>query len=98
QLRDVSATCDPASRALCLAVVNRSPEEALATTIQLNGHSIGAVTVDEVNAPDLYTRNSFGAPNVNVQTRNLAPGGEVLEYTFPAHSVTVLRAQYQRRQ
>jgi alpha-N-arabinofuranosidase len=98
QLLDVSATCDPAAGALCLAVVNRSPEDALATTIQLDGHSIGAVTADEVNGPDPSTRNSFGAPNVNVQTRNLAHGGTMLEYTFPEHSVTVLRAQYQRRQ
>jgi alpha-N-arabinofuranosidase len=80
-------------------VVNRSTDEALRTSIELDGYTIGAVTVHEVTGPDPYTRNSFDAPNaVDVRTRHLADGGPMLQYTFPAHSVTVLRGHSQHRQ
>jgi alpha-L-arabinofuranosidase len=91
-LLDVSATCDPATGGLCLAVVNRSLDDAIATTIDLGGHGIGEVTAYEVNGPDVYARNSFDTPEtVGVQQRSVSATGAVLEYTFTPHSVTVLR-------
>lgn len=95
-LLDVTATCDAAGRELCVAVINRSPDQSLTTAVQLDGHSLaGEVWAHEVNGPELETRNSFDEPDrVGVQTRRLAGGGDGrLEYTFPAHSVTLLRGQ-----
>jgi alpha-N-arabinofuranosidase len=95
QLLDVTATCDPAGRELCLGVVNRSPDQDLPTCIALDGHSLtGELVAYEVNGPDPGVRNSFDQPNaVDVRTRRLQIGADPLEYTFPAHSVTLLRGQ-----
>ncbi len=94
-LLDVSATVDPAGRELCVAVVNRSRDQALAATIALDGHALVAEpTTYEVNGPDPTTRNSFEEPDaVGVQTRRIAAAGDCFEYSFPAHSVTLLRGQ-----
>jgi alpha-N-arabinofuranosidase len=98
QLLDVSATCDPLDRTLCLAVVNRSPDQDISTSVEVEGHVLTNLTAHEVNGPDPYARNSFEAPEtVSVKTQDVSVA-DALEYTFPAHSVTVLRGQYQRRQ
>ena len=96
-LLDVTATCNPPDGTLCISVVNRSPDQDLATSIGVDGHTIQNVTVYQVNGPDLYACNSFDAPEtVRVHQRELTE--PLVEFTFAAHSVTVLRAQYQRRQ
>jgi alpha-L-arabinofuranosidase len=91
-LLDVTATCDPSRHELCLAVVNRSPGEDIPTRIDLGAYSLdGELTAYEVNGQDPAARNSFEQPHaVQVQTRRLQ---FVTEYTFPAHSVTLLRGQ-----
>lgn len=92
KLLDVAASCDAAGREITLAVVNRDRERALATTIQLVDAAATGVTAYEVNGanPDVF--NSFEQPEaVRVQERHLNLGGSRFEYTFPAHSVTVLR-------
>ncbi len=95
ELLDVTATCDSAGRELCVAVVNRSRDEAIATTVDLQGRSLaGELTVFEVNGADPSTMNSFQQPDaVGVQTRRIAASGCSFEYTFPAHSLTLLRGQ-----
>jgi alpha-L-arabinofuranosidase len=92
QLLDVTATCDATGRELCLAVVNRSPNQDLATSIQVDGRSLtGDLVAYEVNGAEPGARNSFDNPNaVDVATHRLQVGSE---YTFPAHSVTLLRGQ-----
>jgi alpha-N-arabinofuranosidase len=94
---DVTATCDTAGRELCVAVVNRSLDQAIATTLQLDGRALrGALTAFEVNGADVCARNSFEEPNViDVRTRQAQVNGVSgpVEYTFPAHSVTLLRGQ-----
>jgi alpha-L-arabinofuranosidase len=95
-LLDVSATCDPSHETVCLSVVNRSPDQDLSTSVEVDGHLVTRILAYEVNGPDTYARNSFDAPDtVTVRPREV--GGPLEEYTFPAHSVTVLRAEYQRR-
>jgi alpha-N-arabinofuranosidase len=92
QLLDVTATCDASSRELCLAVVNRSPDEDIPTAIEINGRSLtGDLVAHEVNGAQPGARNSFENPDaVDLTIRRLRVGSS---YTFPAHSVTLLRGQ-----
>jgi alpha-N-arabinofuranosidase len=94
-LLDASATCDPARGELCLAVVNRSPDRALPTTVHVDGCSVAPdLLVYEVNGPDPRSRNSFEQPDtVRVQTRQTPGDGRRIEYTFPPHSITLLRGR-----
>jgi len=93
QALDVTATCDAAGRDLVLACVNRNQEQSIATTIQLINTSIQAyIRTYEVNAPDINAVNSFEQPGaVDIQEGTLDSGGQSVTYTFPAHSLTVLR-------
>jgi alpha-N-arabinofuranosidase len=95
-LLDVSATCDSSGRELCLGVVNRSPDEPIRTAVQLQaGSLVGDVSVYQVNGPEPSSSNSFQNPRVvDVHSdRQAKQAGESFDYTFPAHSLTVLRLQ-----
>jgi alpha-N-arabinofuranosidase len=88
-LLDVSATFDPDSGETCLAVVNRSRSDALATSITPVTGRVGCYVV---NGPDVASVNSFEDPNcVNVRESSLQASGDTFEYTFEPHSVTILR-------
>jgi alpha-N-arabinofuranosidase len=93
QLLDVSATCDEAGRALTIAVVNRDHARDLPATIDLTGASVaGAADAWEVNGPDVGATNSFETPRaVDVRPRRVDLRGSRFDYTFPAHSITILR-------
>lgn len=97
QLLDVTATRDEAGKVLTLAVVNRDSERAHETTIKLAEETtITEFTAYEVNGPEVGSLNSFTEqPVVAAQERILKAPGSVrtLSYTFPAHSLTVLRLQ-----
>jgi alpha-N-arabinofuranosidase len=90
-LLDVSGTLDPDSNALCIAVVNRSRDQALSTSIDLGGRTFsGPVSGSIVDGPSVSSVNSFEQPEaVSPREVHLEPGA--LTYDFPAHSVTVLR-------
>jgi alpha-N-arabinofuranosidase len=95
-LLDVTATCDQAGRQLCIAVVNRSADAALPAAIELQGRSLsGELTAYEVNGADPHTANSFEQRQaVTVRCQQVAPvAGSGLDYTFPPHSLTLLRGQ-----
>jgi len=91
---DVSVTRDATGHELAIAVVNRDRERAHETTIQLtDALTISNVSAYEVNgaAPDVI--NSFAQPAaVSVREHALDIEGHSFTYSFPAHSVTVLRA------
>jgi alpha-N-arabinofuranosidase len=93
-LLDAVATTDPEGHALTLAVVNRDHDRPHEALIDL-GDAEAAPDVDiaEVNGPDVEATNDFDTPHrVDVQERRMnLGGGHCLPYTFPAHSVTVLR-------
>ena len=93
QALDVTATCDAARRDLVLACVNRNKEQPIATTIQLVNAAVQAeIKASEVNAPDVNAVNSFEQQGaVDIQEYTLDNGGQSFTYTFPAHSLTVLR-------
>jgi alpha-N-arabinofuranosidase len=95
KLLDVSATCSADGRDLTLAVVNRDRERAHTTTLQFaDGERVSRVTASEVNGADPTVVNSFEQPAaVAVQEHQITieGGEEEFSYTFPAHSLTVLR-------
>ncbi len=92
KLLDVAATCDVSAGRITLAVVNRDPERAHATTIQLADLAIASVDAYEVNGAGPNVINSFEQPQaVTVQEKKeISAGASTFEYRFPPHSVTIL--------
>ncbi len=93
KLLDVAATCDASGQALVLAVVNRDRDRALPAAIRFAGAAgTEGGEVYELNAPDVATANSFAQPQaVALHKHPLTVSGPIFDYTFPAHSLTVLR-------
>lgn len=89
---DVSATIDEAEKSLTVFVVNRSPNDALETTISLDSaYFKGDVHAHVVNGPDIKAENSFDNPDcVGVTKAVLTAERSQLNYTFEPHSVTAL--------
>ncbi len=92
QLLDAAATCDEAGRRLTLAVVNRGRDRDLAATVDLGSATAGSTAdVWEVNGPHVAATNSFESPRaVDVRASRLDLRGSRFDYTFPAHSITLL--------
>ncbi len=92
---DVSASYDPDTRQVCVNVLNRSGTRDIATRVESqSGAPSGAVEVWELNHPDLKATHTFGddrkvRPVTRTVRVEVANGGFV--YTFPAHSLTILR-------
>ncbi|MHB1414829.1 MAG: alpha-N-arabinofuranosidase [Chloroflexota bacterium] len=97
-LLDVVATCDSDDREVVLGVVNRDRERAIETAIQLaDGLAVKAVVAYEVTGAEPGVTNSFEQPDaVTVQEHLPVLQGTSLTYTFPAHSLTLLRLQVGR--
>lgn len=93
-LLDVTATCDSTRSQVTLAVVNRDREATHTATVQFaDGRAVG-LDAHEVNGDSPTTRNTFEQPQaISVQRRPLDQNGQSFNYTFPAHSLTVLRFQ-----
>ena len=93
KLLDVAATRDAAGQLVTVAVVNRDRDEAIPTTVQLgDGVCVAEVIACEVNGPTPFAINSFDRPGeVAVREREVAAAGDRFDYTFPAHSLTLLR-------
>ena len=92
---DVSATRDAAGKVVTIAVVNRDREHTQTSTIAIADATIvQKATAYEVNAADLNTSNSFNKPTqVTIQEHQIQTGEQRFSYTFPAHSLTLLRLQ-----
>ena len=90
---DVSSTADDARTTLSLAVVNRHKSDPINTTITIENAQVNTrAEVSEINGASVDAENSFAQPN-NVRIDNKGPvtvGGK-FTYTFPAHSITVLK-------
>jgi alpha-L-arabinofuranosidase len=95
KMLDATATSDAQGRELTIAVVNRDAERASTTTIELlDTVATSDMRVYEVNGSDSQASNSFEHPHVvDVRESHRSVDGGRFEYTFPAHSVTVLRMQ-----
>jgi alpha-N-arabinofuranosidase len=92
KLLDVAATRDPDSRRLTLAVVNRSPDQAVRATVSLEGAVVsGEVVAHLVTAASPEAGNSFEHPDeVTVRDTRTSTKAQEFEHEFPPHSFTLL--------
>ncbi|HKX31184.1 MAG TPA: alpha-L-arabinofuranosidase C-terminal domain-containing protein [Blastocatellia bacterium] len=94
---DVSATYNQQERAIYLNVLNRSKDKDLSTRIDnQEGRIENEVGVWEMNYPDLKATHTFGDDKkVRPVSRTITPAIERngFTYTFPAHSLTIMRVR-----
>lgn len=92
---DVSTTYNAAEKTIYVNVLNRSKDKDLATRIDnQEGALQSEVGVWEMNHPDLKATHTFGddkkvRPATRTFSASVANNG--FSYTFPAHSLTILR-------
>jgi alpha-N-arabinofuranosidase len=92
---DVSATYNARDRVVCVNVLNRSKSQDIAARIQNEeGLLKQSVGVWQMNYPDLKATHTFGddkkvVPKTSAMIASLDKNG--FSYTFPAHSLTILR-------
>lgn len=95
QYLDVSATYDPKARRVFLNVLNRNKDRDISTRIEnQEGKLAGQVEVWKLNHRDLKVTHMFGDDmKVRPATRAVQVPIEDngFTYTFPAHSLTILR-------
>lgn len=89
---DVSATYKEGEVVIC--VVNRNKDQSIKTDIlSQTGEFSGSIKVYEINGPDIKAMNDFGTENVKTVAKpDLKATGNSLTYSFPAHSLTMLKA------
>jgi alpha-N-arabinofuranosidase len=92
---DVSATWNASGSILTLNVLNRSKDKDFTTTITTQDRTPEAtVGVWQMNHPDLKATHTYGDDQKVRPTQKsqvLTATGNSLTYTFPAHSLTILR-------
>jgi alpha-N-arabinofuranosidase len=95
---DVSSTYNANERTVYLNVLNRSEKLDISTRIESAAGQIAASpAVWEMNHTDLYAENTFGSEKVKPATRTATgvASGANFNYTFPKHSLTILRLKLQ---
>ena len=97
QYLDVSASHNRQTGELLVNVLNRSKDNDIATRVESQAAAMtGDVAVWELNHPDLKATHTFGDDRkVRPSTRNIkvAVEGDGFTYTFPAHSLTILKVK-----
>jgi alpha-N-arabinofuranosidase len=89
---DVSAALDGGT--LVVNVVNRHRDQAVETEVELEDRQYtGPVEIFEVNAPDVKAENSFETTVVKTVQRSAKADKNVLRYSFPPHSYTMLKTK-----
>jgi len=89
---DTSAAYD--SGALVINVVNRHKDQAIPTDLELEDKQFaGSVDITEVNGPDIKAENNFDRIGVKPVQRSAAAQGRTLQYSFPPHSYTMIKAK-----
>jgi alpha-L-arabinofuranosidase len=79
-------------------VLNRSDKADISARVDnVNGQIAGQAAVWEMAHPDLKAVNDFGSEKVRPATRtaSLALTNNGFTYTFPKHSLTILRLNLQ---
>lgn len=96
---DVSATYDPTVRQIYLNVLNRSEKTNITAQIaNVDGRVSSAVDVWELNHSDLKATHTFGNDQrvrPTLKTLNASMSDRGFAYTFPAHSLTILKLKLQ---
>ena len=92
---DVSATYQPAGRRVFLNVLNRSLDKDITASIEPGSGSVQReAAVWQMNHSDLKATHTFGDDRKvrpTTSTATLAEQDRGVRYTFPAHSLTILR-------
>ena len=89
---DTSAALD--GKTLVVNIVNRHRNQAVEAEIQIEDQEFaGAVDISEVNAPDIKAENSFESTSVKTVQRSAKAEKNLLRYSVPAHSYTMLKAR-----
>ena len=82
------------STTLVVNVVNRHRDQAIQTEFELEDKQFsGAVEAIEVNGPDIKAANTLEGAPVKPTQRSAPAQGKTLQYSFPPHSFTMLRAK-----
>lgn len=96
---DVSVTHDAKNNNVYVNVLNRSEKMDIAARVDnVTGNLASAAEVWEMNHPDLKATHTFGKDRVvrpAVKTANLALTRNGFDYTFPKHSLTILKLKLQ---
>lgn len=95
---DSSSTYNQGDKSVYLNVLNRSEKLDIAARIEsAAGQVAPSAAVWEMNNADLYAVNDFGSEKVRPATRtaSLALANNSFSYTFPKHSLTILRLKMQ---
>ncbi len=94
---DVSTTLNKNSGTLFVNVLNRSEKDAIAKRIDnVTGQISGDLQVWELNHAGLKATHTFGGGKKvwpAVKTMNASVSNNGFEYTFPKHSLTILRVK-----
>jgi len=90
---DVSAALDGDELNIC--VINRHLDKAISTEILCQQAAFsGPVEVYEINGPDIKSENDFDKTTVEtVRKDDIKKGGASIKYSFPAHSITMLKGK-----
>lgn len=90
---DVSATYNNGE--VVITVVNRHKDDKITTDIiSQSGIFSGSLEVYEVNGPHIKSENDFGKTEVkSVKKDNVKAKGSTFTYSFPAHSITMIKGK-----
>jgi alpha-N-arabinofuranosidase len=91
---DAVTTISADGQTLYLAVVNRAEASLVSTQIQITGWDAtgGTAIAFELNGASISATNGFGSSDgVNIVTRPVPVVASTMDYSFPAHSLTVLQ-------
>ncbi len=90
---DASATLGDDGETLQLAVINRSPDQAISTRLEVRGAAVPATaTMRQIGADvdDLFAGNTMDRPDRIALSGPETVGLADQTYEFPAHSITLL--------
>lgn len=90
---DVSAVYDNGEVVFC--VINRHKDNPIRTDIICqSGEFDGILKISEINSPDIKAVNDFGVENVKTVSKPvLKAKGNTVTYSFPAHSITMIKGK-----
>ena len=91
---EVVVSTDEASERLTLLAINKETTAPITATIAISGFTPAALArVWTLNGADITAFNEAGHPtDVTVSETTIANAGQSFEYTFPAHSVTLIES------
>lgn len=91
---DVSGVYNDSTKELIINVVNRHLDKPIATTIENQfGRLANKATVYEINSANITDENTVNQQKVNTAEKQINTNGNQVEYTFPAHSFTMIKVK-----